>query len=109
YSDVFDDAVRVKHGDQIIAGNISVEAVHTPGHTPEHLSFLITDGAQSAEPGFMLTGDFVFVGDLGRPDLLDEAAGGVDTRFQGAKDLFTSLQKHFLTLPDYVQVLPAHG
>ena len=109
YSDVFDGAVRLKHGDQIVAGNISIEAVHTPGHTPEHLSFLITDGAQSTEPGFMLTGDFVFVGDLGRPDLLDEAAGGVDTRFQGAKDLFASLQNHFLTLPDYVQVLPAHG
>ncbi len=109
YSDVFDDAVRMKHGHQITLGNITVEAVHTPGHTPEHISFLVTDGAQSSEPGFMLTGDFVFVGDLGRPDLLDEAAGFVDTRFQGAKDLFKSLQDHFLTLPDYVQVLPAHG
>ena len=109
YSNVFDDAVRMKHGHQITLGNITVEAVHTPGHTPEHMSFLVTDGAQSSEPGFMLTGDFVFVGDLGRPDLLDEAAGFVDTRFQGAKDLFKSLQDHFLTLPDYVQVLPAHG
>ncbi len=109
YSDVFDDAVRMKHGHQITLGNITVEAVHTPGHTPEHISFLVTDGVQSSEPGFMLTGDFVFVGDLGRPDLLDEAAGFVDTRFQGAKDLFKSLQDHFLTLPDYVQVLPAHG
>lgn len=57
----------------------------------------------------MLTGDFVFVGDLGRPDLLDEAADGVDTRFAGAKDLFASLRDRFPTLPDYVQVLPAHG
>ena len=73
------------------------------------MSFLITDGAQAPEPGFMLTGDFVFVGDLGRPDLLDEAAGGVDTRFDGAKDRFSSLRDRFLTLPDYVQVLPAHG
>ena len=113
YGPAFDDgdepAVRMKHGHRIALGNITVEAVHTPGHTPEHLSFLITDGAQSDEPGFMLTGDFVFVGDLGRPDLLDEAAGGVDTRFQGAKDLFASLRDRFLTLPDYVQVLPAHG
>ena len=109
YSAAFDSAVRMKHGHQITLGNITVEAVHTPGHTPEHLSFLITDGAQSPEPGFMLTGDFVFVGDLGRPDLLDEAAGFVDTRFQGAKDLFASLRDHFLTIPDYVQVLPAHG
>ena len=109
YSAAFDSAVRMKHGHQITLGNITVEAVHTPGHTPEHLPLLITDGAQSPEPGFMLTGDFVFVGDLGRPDLLDEAAGFVDTRFQGAKDLFASLRDHFLTIPDYVQVLPAHG
>ncbi|QIM17918.1 MBL fold metallo-hydrolase [Leucobacter coleopterorum] len=109
YSELFDDAVRMKDGHQISLGNITVEAVHTPGHTPEHLSFLITDGAQSDEPGFMLTGDFVFAGDLGRPDLLDEAAGFVDTRFQGAKDLFASLRDKFLTLPDYVQVHPAHG
>lgn len=103
------DAVRMKHGHRITLGNITIEAVHTPGHTPEHLSFLVTDGAQASEPGFMLTGDFVFVGDLGRPDLLDEAAAGVDTRFEGAKGLFSSLRDHFLTLPDYVQVLPGHG
>jgi len=109
YGSDFDNAIRMKHGHRIRLGNITVEASHTPGHTPEHLSFLITDGAQSSEPGFMLTGDFVFVGDLGRPDLLDEAAGFVDTRFQGARDLFASLRDRFLTLPDYVQVLPAHG
>ncbi|WP_119697726.1 MBL fold metallo-hydrolase [Microbacterium halotolerans] len=109
YSDMFDGAVRMKHGHRIRLGNITVEASHTPGHTPEHLSFLITDGAQASEPGFMLTGDFVFVGDLGRPDLLDEAAGFVDTRFEGARDLFASLRDRFLMLPDYVQVLPAHG
>lgn len=109
YGPDFDSAVRMKHGHRIRLGNITVEASHTPGHTPEHLSFLITDGAQASEPGFMLTGDFVFVGDLGRPDLLDEAAGFVDTRFRGARDLFASLRDRFLTLPDYVQVLPAHG
>lgn len=109
YSADFDSAVRIKDGHKIVLGNITVAAVHTPGHTPEHMSFLITDGAQADKPGFMLTGDFVFVGDLGRPDLLDEAAGGIDTRFQGAKDLFASLRDRFLTLPDYVQVLPAHG
>ena len=109
YGPDFDSAVRMKHGHRIRLGNITVEASHTPGHTPEHLSFLITDGAQASAPGFMLTGDFVFVGDLGRPDLLDEAAGFVDTRFRGARDLFASLRDRFLTLPDYVQVLPAHG
>lgn len=101
--------VRMKHGHEITLGNITVRAVHTPGHTPEHMSFLVTDGAQATEPGFMLTGDFVFVGDVGRPDLLDEAAGGIDTRFGGAKNIFASLRNEFLTLPDYVQVLPAHG
>jgi hydroxyacylglutathione hydrolase len=88
---------------------VTLEAVHTPGPTPEHLSFLVTDGASADEPGFILTGDFVFVGDLGRPDLLDEAAGGKDTRFVGAKQMFASLRDTFLTLPDYVQVWPGHG
>ena len=109
YGPAFDRAFRMKDGDEIVLGKVTVQAVHTPGHTPEHLSFLVTDGAQADEPGFMLTGDFVFVGDLGRPDLLDEAAGFTDTRFGGARDLFRSLKEKFLTLPDYVQVLPAHG
>ena len=99
---------KLHHGDTITVGNVTLEAVHTPGHTPEHLSFLVTDGAQASEPGFYLTGDFVFVGDVGRPDLLDEAAFAADTRFGGARSLFESL-KRFLTLPDYVQVWPGHG
>lgn len=101
--------IKLYHDDIIKLGNIKVKAVHTPGHTPEHMSFLVTDGAAAKQAGFYLTGDFVFVGDIGRPDLLDEAAGGVDTRFVGAKQLFASLRDHFLTLPDYVQVWPAHG
>src|SRR5699024_4316947 len=90
------DAERLMDGDTITIGNITVQARHTPGHTPEHLSFLITDGAFSQDPGYMLSGDFVFTGDLGRPDLLDEAAGEVDTRFEGARLLFTSLRDTFL-------------
>jgi hydroxyacylglutathione hydrolase len=96
-------------GSRISVGNVMLEVLHTPGHTPEHLSFLITDGANATQPGFILTGDFVFVGDIGRPDLLDEAAGGLDTRFEGAKQMFLSLKNKFLTLPDYVQVWPGHG
>ena len=103
------EGVRLFDQDTISLGNITLRAVHTPGHTPEHLSFLITDGAFSDQPGFMLSGDFIFAGDLGRPDLLDEAAGGIDTRFVGAHDIFVSLKEKFLTLPDYVQVHPAHG
>lgn len=103
------DAQRLYDGDEIRIGNITIAAVHTPGHTPEHLSFLVTDGAFADEPGYMLTGDFVFAGDLGRPDLLDEAAGGVDTRFEGAQQMFASLRDKFLTVPDHVQVFPGHG
>lgn len=99
----------LRDGSEIRLGNIVLKALHTPGHTPEHLSFLVIDGARSDEPALFLTGDFVFVGDLGRPDLLDEAAGGTDTRFGGARDLFSSLRNTFLTLPDYVQVWPGHG
>ncbi|OAV76772.1 rhodanese-like domain-containing protein [Dietzia sp. 111N12-1] len=105
---------RLRDGDTIELGNVQLKAVHTPGHTPEHLMFLVTDGAFADEPGYALTGDFVFCGDLGRPDLLDEAAGGSDsdgeeTRFESAKQLFASLRERFLTLPDHVQVFPAHG
>lgn len=103
------EAERLHDNDVITLGNITVKALHTPGHTPEHLSFLVTDGAFADTPGYLLSGDFVFSGDLGRPDLLDEAAGGIDTRFAGAKDLFASLREKFLTLPDHVQVHPGHG
>ena len=103
------EAERLHDHDTLTLGRITVTARHTPGHTPEHLSYLITDGAFADEPGYILTGDFVFSGDLGRPDLLDEAVGMHDTRFAGAKQLFTSLKEVFLALPDHVQVFPGHG
>lgn len=99
----------LRDGQHIKLGNITLTALHTPGHTPEHLSFQVTDAARGQEPVLLLTGDFVFVGDLGRPDLLDEAAGGENTRFLGAQQLFHSLKNTFLTLPDHVQVWPGHG
>lgn len=102
-------AEKLRHGDTFMVGNIRVEVKHTPGHTPEHLSFLVTDTPRGEQPSLYFTGDFVFVGDLGRPDLLDEAAGGVDTRYAGASQMFASLRDHFLTLPDFVQVWPGHG
>ncbi|WP_104992591.1 rhodanese-like domain-containing protein [Deinococcus sp. NW-56] len=107
----YDDGNRVKlrDSDTFMVGNVRIQALHTPGHTPEHLSFLITDTPRGDAPSMILTGDFVFVGDLGRPDLLDEAAGGQDTRFIGARQMFASLRDKFLTLPDYVQVWPGHG
>ena len=103
------DGVPIHDGDAIELGNIRLDVIHTPGHTPEHVSFLVTDRATSEVPTLILTGDFVFVGDVGRPDLLDEAAGFVDTRFAGADDLFESLRDRFLSLPDHVQVWPGHG
>ena len=101
--------VKLSDGDTFSLGNVSLTVLHTPGHTPEHLSFLITDHATTDQAGFLLSGDFVFVGDVGRPDLLDEVVGGTDTREEGARQLFSSLQSKFLTLPDYVQVWPGHG
>ncbi|WP_291426873.1 rhodanese-like domain-containing protein [Deinococcus sp.] len=103
------EAAELHCGDTFKVGNIKVEARHTPGHTPEHLSFLVSDLPRGDLPVMLFSGDFVFVGDLGRPDLLDEAAGGVETRFVGAAQMFRSLRDQFLTLPDYVQVWPAHG
>jgi len=61
----------LRHGDEFMVGNIRFRALHTPGHTPEHVSYLVTDvGGGATEPMGIITGDFVFVGDLGRPDLL---------------------------------------
>ncbi|WP_339096070.1 MBL fold metallo-hydrolase [Deinococcus sp. VB343] len=103
------DGEKLHHGDTFMVGNLRVEVRHTPGHTPESISFLVTDTPRGDTPVMYFTGDFVFVGDIGRPDLLDEAAGGQDTRFEGAKQMFASLRDQFLTLPDGVQVWPAHG
>ncbi len=102
--------VRVLHdGDSFEIGKIKLQALHTPGHTPEHLSFLITDlGSGASEPIGIATGDFVFVGDLGRPDLLESAAGMVGQRDPAARTLYRSIDR-FLDLPDFVQVWPAHG
>jgi len=101
--------VKLHDNDTFMVGNLRIHALHTPGHTPEHFSFLVTDTPRGELPNLLLTGDFVFVGDLGRPDLIDEAAGGPDTRFEGAKQMFASLRDRFLTLPDFVQVWPGHG
>ena len=100
---------RLYDGGVISIGNVTITARHTPGHTPEHLIFEITDGAFSNDPGYVLSGDFVFAGELGRPDLLDEAADGVDTRYTGARQLFASLKNVFLAMADHVLVYPGHG
>lgn len=100
--------VGVKDGDIISVGNLSFEVLHTPGHTPESISFLLTDHPSSNEPVMLFTGDFVFVGDIGRPDLLEEAAGVAGTKEPGAREMYRSLQR-FLALPDHLQLWSAHG
>ncbi|WP_276482285.1 MBL fold metallo-hydrolase [Paraflavitalea pollutisoli] len=100
--------IGLKDGDSIQLGNLVFTVLHTPGHTPESISFLLTDKPASDEPVMLFTGDFVFVGDIGRPDLLEKAAGLKGTQEIGAHQMFLSLKK-FSALPPYVQVWPAHG
>ena len=106
------DLPNVTHlhdADVFKVGNIQFKVIHTPGHTPEHVVFLVTDvGGGANEPIAMLTGDFLFVGDAGRPDLLEQAAGMAGTQEAAARRLYHSLRK-VSTVPSYVQILPAHG
>jgi hydroxyacylglutathione hydrolase len=103
------DAVFLKHGDTFQVGGIEIRAVHTPGHTPEHLSYAIVDrGGGASTPMGIVTGDFVFVGDLGRPDLLEQAAGMHGVQEPSARQLYHSLPR-FTELEDHLQVWPAHG
>ena len=98
------------HGDQFSVGGIELQAVHTPGHTPEHLSFLVRDAGGGAKDFIALaSGDFVFVGDVGRPDLLERAAGIVGVMEPSARAQFASIQRAFRNLPEFLQVWPAHG
>lgn len=103
-----DGATLVRDGDQWMVGNIKVEVMHTPGHTPEHICFVITDTAGADRPIGIFTGDFIFVGDVGRPDLLEMAAGFVGTKEIGARQQFHSVQRA-KKLPDYLQLWPGHG
>ncbi len=105
-----DDAnvILVRDGDNWMVGNIKVEVLYTPGHTPEHIAFQITDTAGASQPIGVFTGDFLFVGDVGRPDLLEEAAGYVGTKEIGARQQFQSVER-FKSLPDYLQIWPGHG
>lgn len=100
--------VGLRGGDVIDLGNLKFDVIHTPGHTPESISFLLTDTPASDKPVMLFTGDFIFVGDIGRPDLLEKAAGLKGTMDAGAKQMFSSIKK-FSELPDHIQVWPGHG
>ena len=98
----------LRNGDSLRAGEVRLTARHTPGHTPEHLTFLLTDEATSTEPVGAFTGDFIFAGDVGRPDLLERAAGISGTMDTAARQLFRSLLA-FRGLPDRLLLWPGHG
>jgi len=102
------NAHALHDGEQFDLGRVRLRALHTPGHTPEHMTFLVSDLERGTEPVGALTGDFVFVGDVGRPDLLERAAGEKGTMEQFARQLFQSL-KSFRNEPDHLQVWPGHG
>lgn len=95
-------------GSHFSVGDVRIDVVHTPGHTPEHLTFLVTDTSAGDAPMGAFTGDFIFVGDVGRPDLLERAAGRAGTMEDGARTLFRSIQR-FKSQPDYLQLWPGHG
>lgn len=103
------DMQLLKDGDVFYVGKVKLQVIHTPGHTPESISFVLTDeGGGANAPMGIFTGDFVFVGAIGRPDLLETAAGVIGSADVGARQLNCSLQK-FHDLPDHMQLWPAHG
>lgn len=109
YAFANEPGVNILHaGDEISIGNVGISVHHTPGHTPEHLTFVVTDRARSDVPVGALTGDFIFVGDVGRPDLLERAAGQAGTMQSSAASLYASIQA-FKRLPDHLQIWPGHG
>jgi hydroxyacylglutathione hydrolase len=101
-------ATLLRHDSCFRVGAIEVRALHVAGHTPEHLVFLVTDTERASEPMGAFTGDFIFVGDVGRPDLLERSVRAQGTMEQGARQLYRSLQR-FRALPDYLQIWPGHG
>ncbi len=101
-------AVLLKDGASFMVGNIRFDVLHTPGHTPEHIAFVVTDTAGATGPMGIVTGDFVFVGDVGRPDLLEKAAKVAGSADTAARTLWKSLAR-FRALPDHLQVWPGHG
>jgi len=97
--------VVVKDGDEVTLGGIRLKAIHTPGHTPEHVTWALYDDARSEDtPWLLFTGDFVFVGDVGRPDLL-----GSDQQKVLAHQLYNSVFEKLKAVPDFTEIFPGHG
>jgi hydroxyacylglutathione hydrolase len=95
---------RLNDGERFEIGEVVFQVLHTPGHTPEHIGFLLTDRSRGEEPCVFLSGGSLLVGDVARPDLL---GGGEQTRAHAAT-LCRTLQERILKLPDYVEVYPTH-
>lgn len=95
------DFTGLRHGEEIELGNTRVQVLHTPGHTPESMCLLVSDLRRGASPWFVLTGDTLFVGAVGRPDLPGRAR-------ENAAELYDSIHAKLLTLPDDIEVYPAH-
>jgi hydroxyacylglutathione hydrolase len=96
----------VKEGDEIRIGDAVLRVLETPGHTPESICILVSDSESSPEPKLVLTGDTLFIGDVGRPDLAGAQGSSAEAM---AALLYDSLHRKLLALPDAVQVYPAHG
>ena len=100
-ADITYEATRVKHGDKLRMGEVGMEVVHVPGHRPEQINLLVTDFSRGDEPWFILTADFVLVGDVARPDLAQAGE-------EGAPVIFNVAIPRFMQLPDHVEVFPGH-
>jgi glyoxylase-like metal-dependent hydrolase (beta-lactamase superfamily II) len=99
----------LKDGEEVTVGKVRLRVINTPGHTPESICLLGTDGARADEPWFVLTGDTLMVGDVGRPDLvLGNASLDVMSMQERALHLYCNIRERLLTLPDYVEVFPGH-
>jgi hydroxyacylglutathione hydrolase len=92
------DGAGLTDGQELALGNVTIRVLHTPGHTPEHISLLVTDRTRGSEPWFVLTGHTLMVGDLGRTELATSAETGARSLFESAARL--------RALPDYVEVWP---
>jgi glyoxylase-like metal-dependent hydrolase (beta-lactamase superfamily II) len=100
-ADVDFDFTPLTDGQELDLGNVVVQVLHTPGHTPESVCLIVTDKTRGTDPWFLLTGDTLFVGAIGRPDLpgrVEESAG----------ELYDSLQRKILALPETLEFYPAH-
>ena len=98
------EAKKLKDGDEFTLGNAFIRVLHTPGHTPNSISLLVSDLIRSPEPEMILTGDLLFVGDIGRPDL-----PGAEILDEQVENLYNSLYSKLGRLPDHLEVYPGHG